>query len=220
MQISHHHVGAPAADELDAIRVDIGTQEGHGAGGPEGSGRDMVGQKTINGAQERRCEAKRRGEVRWGDAPECGGGGVKIRGQGLGACGVVGPQVNHSTGCGQHRAEQWVAAATQSDTFSPDGIFLCRKLQGHKGGGWEAGDVGCECVQAGRADEQGHIFKVERLRFACCPGVFTRSQEEEKRKADHVGTGCFWNGVGAGGLHGDVAEDLDWNGFDAEWWGI
>ncbi len=50
MQISHHLVGAPAADELNAIGIHICTQKGHGARCPEGAGGNVFGEEPVGGA--------------------------------------------------------------------------------------------------------------------------------------------------------------------------
>ena len=43
VQVSKHHVGAPAAHQPDSVSVDAAAEEGHGATGAEASGIDIVG---------------------------------------------------------------------------------------------------------------------------------------------------------------------------------
>ena len=43
VQVPVHLVGAPAANEADAVAVDAGTQHGHGTTGTGGTGRDVGG---------------------------------------------------------------------------------------------------------------------------------------------------------------------------------
>ena len=52
VQVPIHLVGAPAANEPDAIAIDAGAQHGHGATGAGGAGRDVGGRD----AQVRREE--------------------------------------------------------------------------------------------------------------------------------------------------------------------
>ena len=70
MQIAHHLIGSPSTEELDAIRIHIGTQEGHGARGTQKAGGDIVGQEAIGGAERGGCETEGGGEVRRCQAPE------------------------------------------------------------------------------------------------------------------------------------------------------
>ena len=39
MEILNHFVAAPAANEFDAVMINVGTEESHSARGPKGSGR-------------------------------------------------------------------------------------------------------------------------------------------------------------------------------------
>ena len=86
MQVSQHFIGAPAPDETDAIGIDIGTQEGHGAGGAEGAGRDVLGHKIVSGAEDGHGQAEGGSEVGGAEAREPEGDGVEERGQWLGGC--------------------------------------------------------------------------------------------------------------------------------------
>ena len=49
VQVAKHFIGAPAADELDSIRVDAGTEECHRAGGAERAGADIRGKEAKGG---------------------------------------------------------------------------------------------------------------------------------------------------------------------------
>ena len=84
MQISEHFIRSPAANELDAVGVDIGTEECHGTGGSQGPGRDMVGKETMGWSQDSGSKAQKMGEVRRRDASEAKGDRVLVRGQRLG----------------------------------------------------------------------------------------------------------------------------------------
>jgi hypothetical protein len=40
-EVSEHFIGAPVTKEADCVRVDMGTEEGHGAGGMERASADF-----------------------------------------------------------------------------------------------------------------------------------------------------------------------------------
>ena len=52
MQVSQHLVGPPAAEETNAIGIDVGAQECHGASGAEGAGGHVGRQETVSGAEK------------------------------------------------------------------------------------------------------------------------------------------------------------------------
>ena len=109
MQISQHLIGAPAPDETDAIGIDIGTQEGHGAGGAKGARGHVSGHEVVGGAQDSNGQAKSGCEVGGTEAREPDGDGVEERGQGLCGWGVGGAQVKDPADGSSHWAKVRVA---------------------------------------------------------------------------------------------------------------
>ena len=50
MQVSQHLIRAPAANELDAVSIDISTQKGHGSRRTQGSSGDVLGEEAVGWA--------------------------------------------------------------------------------------------------------------------------------------------------------------------------
>jgi hypothetical protein len=124
MQVSQHLIGAPAPDETDAIRIDIGTQEGHGAGGAEGTGRDIGRPEIISGTQNGHGQAKGGSEISGAEAREPEGDGVEKGGQGLCRWCLGGAQVKNSSHGRSHGAKIWVATATEANDFTANAVLL------------------------------------------------------------------------------------------------
>ena len=76
VEIAKHLVGAPAADHTDAVAVDSGTEESHGAARAGGAGGDIGGRIGGIGV-DHEGSAKTRCEYACGDVPEgpAGSGG-------------------------------------------------------------------------------------------------------------------------------------------------
>ena len=112
-------------------------------------------------------------DVGRGDSSDGAGGDVIIRGQGLGAVGVMLPKVGNMTDGGKDGAEVGVAAAAKANAFAADGVFLRREFKGDESRGLELGDVGGKRVETLWADKEGNIAQVKGLGIAGSSSVFT-----------------------------------------------
>ena len=63
MQVPEHLIGLPTTQQADAIRIDVGTEKGHGARRPKRAGRNVGRKKSKLGAQHGDREAEDGREV-------------------------------------------------------------------------------------------------------------------------------------------------------------
>ena len=52
VEVAEHLIAAPPADKANRVRVDVGTQEGHGSGRSKGARGDVVSQEAKCGTKE------------------------------------------------------------------------------------------------------------------------------------------------------------------------
>ena len=77
MEVSQHFIGAPAAEELNDVGINLGAQQGHGAGGTEGASRDMLGEETVSRAEQTGMGAEECSNVMRGDMTQSVGVSVR-----------------------------------------------------------------------------------------------------------------------------------------------
>lgn len=68
VKVAEHLIRAPSAEEPDDVCVDFGDQEGHGATGSEGAGRNLVRGEAEAIAKEAHSLPKEVGDDCWRDA--------------------------------------------------------------------------------------------------------------------------------------------------------
>ena len=123
MEVSIHGVGAPPADEAEAVGVDTATHECHGAARAGGSG----GYEGWTEAGRGECAdsgAKEEGHGCWRNVVAPGPrGSVEIGVKRRGWSGPVVAEMGEPAEQALNRAEEGVAAAGVADGFVPDTIF-------------------------------------------------------------------------------------------------
>lgn len=107
----------------------------------------MLGEEAEGGSKDGCGGAKGGGELGRSNRKQQRCWWVKIRCQGLVGSGPVLAKVYNPTGCCKHRAEIWVAAAGQANTFSTNCILLCCEFQEDERSSGKAGRWSCEGIE-------------------------------------------------------------------------
>ena len=197
VQVSEHLVRLPAAQESNTVRIHVSAEEGHGASGAEGPGRDILGAETVGGPQDVYRGAEHVGELGRSDpVKDKGESGINIGGERLVRGGGRVAEVKDAASGREDGAKLWVATAAQSNDFTPDTTFLCGELQRHKRGGEEVWRWrGCG-GQWQAPKEKSDVTQLEGLCRGDGASILAWPEEEEEGKANHVGAGQGVRGRG------------------------
>ena len=192
VEIAEHGIAAPPAEQLDDVGINLTAEEGHGAGGTEGTGRNGLGRQVELG-QGGGSGAKVGGYVGRGEVgpPILVAVGAKQFG---GVC-MFGVKVVDATGEGANGVGVKGGVGIVADDFATDCIFL--------GGESKGGEIGTEEVVQRRGVRDDAIgrakFDVTKAKrggvFGSRARIFARSKEEEEGDPDHVGEAFGFLGI-------------------------
>ena len=127
MLITVHFIGSPATDQTDAVAVDAGAQEGHGAAGPSGANVDVGGRVSrVQVEEERRPDAVR--NVGRQNVPERASCMVAESVQGSVECCADVAEGDNSRGNTVDRAEMGGARPAVANGFVAYAVFVRERL--------------------------------------------------------------------------------------------
>ena len=189
VKVSEHLVRAPAAQELNDVCVNLGTEESHGARCAERSSRNVCGKKTKLRAEKSAGPFEGGCNVTRSDWFKPVMAGIPIGGQRGGWRSIVLPEVNNAACKAEGGGELWVAAVGETHHFATDTILLGGKREGGKCGTQEGRVGGGGEVESNRTLKQLNIGEREGSGIRLGTSIFAWAKKEEKSNSDHISNG-------------------------------
>mmetsp|Transcript_9225 Transcript_9225/g.13370 ORF Transcript_9225/g.13370 Transcript_9225/m.13370 type:complete len:149 (+) Transcript_9225:256-702(+) len=103
-EVPEHFITSPATDETNAVRVNLGTEEGHGTTGAKGTGGDIRGDEAIAGPHGENRTAELSRDMGGGDAKPPSAVEVGMERGGTG--GLPGTESKDTANHGENRAPE------------------------------------------------------------------------------------------------------------------
>lgn len=126
-------------------------------------------------------------------------------------------RVSDATSEGKDRAKGGFATTSESDNLAANAILLSCKGQSSKGYTRKVGNRDRCGIVSLCPDPQLNILEVEWSCVGGSAGAFSRTQEIEKGKSNHVSDGLIAFVLGGVGNSQNMTQDLDGNRFDTIW---
>jgi hypothetical protein len=217
VQIAEHDVGAPAAEELDQIRVDAGAQKCHGAPGPEGACTDILGEETDTRSLDADGNAERGGYLAGGHPGPAAGRKLVGRKWGSTDRPVEAKSFDAADGA-LNRAARGATTASEANDFASDTVLLVGKGEADKGGGVQIGVGAGDEIEAMVSHEELNVLEEKRAGFGLgAHRILARATQEKEGKADHVSNSTVGDGWSSQCQAEATHHNGDRNWFDASW---